>query len=112
MKTNRAVLCFVIGILVTPVAVFLALLSGGAGHGHYELAKLFYPYTMLLTRYANDTITFPLILLALLQFPLYGAIIGLAAWKKPIGLVVALPIIVVHALFVAMCFSGLIPNFS
>jgi hypothetical protein len=90
----------------------LALFSGGAGHGHYELAKLFYPYSMLLTRSTHDTVTAPLILLALLQFPCYGAIISLAAWRKLVAFAVGLVIIVVHAIAVQKCFSGVIPNFS
>ena len=116
MKAKGIVICVSIGVIVTPIAFFLALLSAGAGHGHYVFARLFFPYSMLLTRWANDTITFPLILLALVQFPLYGAIIGIATSKRPlarlIGCVAAVLIVVVHAIAVMKCFSGLIPNFS
>jgi hypothetical protein len=99
------------GVLITPVAAFLAVLSGGAGHGHYELARLFFPYTMLLTRLAGDTITLPLILLALAQFPVYGAVLGIARSRSRVvaagGLLLA-----GHTIAVVLCFSGLIPNFS
>jgi hypothetical protein len=100
-----------VGVLVTPAAVALAVVSAGAGHGHYEFARLFFPFTMLLTRLAGDTITLPFVALALVQFPLYGAVIGLAASKGRIALAVV-PLLVVHAVAAALCFSGLIPNFS
>lgn len=116
MKANRFVICVSIGVIVTPIAFFLALLSSGAGHGHYEFARLFFPYTMLLTRLANDTITVPLIVLALVQFPLYGAVVGVAISKRPVarlvGCVAVLLIVVAHTTAVVKCFSGAIPNFS
>ena len=61
-----------IGVLVTPIAAVLAIASAGAGHGHYEFARLFFPYSMLLTRLAGDTITPPLMALALAEFPCTG----------------------------------------
>jgi hypothetical protein len=99
-----------IGILVTPVVVFLAILSGGAGHGDYAFAKLFFPYSMLLTFYVNDTITAPLIVLALVQFPLCGTIIGIAA-RAQYRLAFVLAVDIAHAFFATICFSGCLPNF-
>jgi hypothetical protein len=111
VRANKVITGIGIGVLVTPVAVFLAVASGGAGHGHYEFARLFFPYTMLLTRLPDDTITLPLMVLALAQFPLYGAIIGLAASKARTALAVIL-LLSVHTVAVVLCFSGMIPNFS
>jgi ABC-type glycerol-3-phosphate transport system permease component len=71
-----AVGCFVAGILATPIATLLAFMSAGAGHGGYEFARLFFPYSMLLTLIADDTITIPLIVLALAQFSIYGLLLG------------------------------------
>jgi len=112
MKARGIVIGAAIGVLVTPVAIVLALFSAGAGHGHYEFAKLFFPYSMLLTLSTHNTITAPLILLAFLQFPLYGAIIGLATWRKTVACAVGLVIVVFHAAAVERCFSGGIPYFS
>lgn len=39
-----------VGAAVTLPAIFLAILSGGAGHGTYLFARLLFPYAMLLTR--------------------------------------------------------------
>lgn len=100
-----------IGVLITPVAVTLAVMSGGAGHGHYEFARLFFPYTMLLTRLVGDTITLPLMALALAQFPLYGEIIGFAK-SKGSAAIAAVLLVVAHTIAVIVCFSGAIPNFS
>jgi hypothetical protein len=100
-----------IGVVITPVAVMLAIISGGAGHGHYEFARLFFPYTMLLTRFVGDTITGPLIGLALAQFPLYGAVIGITR-SKPSAAVAGVLLLVAHTVAVVLCLSGVIPNFS
>ncbi len=100
-----------VGAVIAPVALFLAIASGGAGHGHYEFARLFFPYTLLLTRLTGNSITLPLILLALAQFPLYGGLIGLCRDAKR-ATFAALLIFVAHAAAAAVCFSGAIPNFS
>jgi hypothetical protein len=99
------------GVLVTPPAAGLAVLSGGAGHGHYEAARALFPYTMLLTRLTGDTVALPLLGLALVQFPLYGLALGLAAAKGRLALALALRL-AAHAIAAAVCFSGAIPNFS
>lgn len=100
------------GLLATVPAVVLAVASGGAGHGHYSLARLFYPYTMLLTRLAGDSITPPLVALALAQFPLYGAAIGLASPRKRLLGTIVGTISTVHVMACCACFGGAIPNFS
>jgi len=100
-----------IGALITPVATMLAIASGGLGHGHYEFARLFFPYSMLLTLISGNTITVPLRVLALAQFPIYGALIGWFAPARAAGVIGAI-VLVAHALAAALCFSGVIPNFS
>jgi hypothetical protein len=100
-----------VGVLIAPFPLFLAIVSAGAGHGHYEFARLFFPYTLLLTRLTGNTISLPLILLALAQFPLYGGLIGLCRDAKRAAFA-ALLIFVAHAAAAAVCFSGVIPNFS
>jgi hypothetical protein len=111
MHQKAFVIAFGIGALITPVAAILAIASGGLGHGHYEFARLFFPYTMLLTLFAGNTITLPLIALALAQFPIYGAIIGLSVQRRRVRAIGAI-MLIAHALAAALCFSDLIPNFS
>jgi hypothetical protein len=101
----------VVGALITPVAVWLAVMSGGAGHGDYVSAKLLFPYSMLLTRSAGDSITSPLIGLALAQFPAYG-LVGTVLASRPHRALAIVALSALHAAGVALCFSGLLPNFS
>ncbi len=112
MQAGKVIVCILVGVLLTPIAALLAIASAGAGHGHYEFARLFFPYSMLLTRLTGDTITPPLMALALAQFPLYGLAVGLAVLKGRVGWSVVALLAVAHAIAVVLCFSGMIPNFS
>src|SRR5260370_32520714 len=77
-----------VGVGLTPVLSLFAIASGGAGHGHYVLARVIFPYTMLLIRLANDEITPPLLALALVLLLLFGLAVGLALFKRRIILAV------------------------
>jgi hypothetical protein len=112
MQAVKVIVCVLIGVLVTPIAAVLAIASAGAGHGHYEFARLFFPYSMLLTRLTGHTITDPLIALALAQFPLYGVAVGLAVSKGRAWWCAVALLAVAHAIAVVLCFSGMIFNFS
>jgi hypothetical protein len=67
----------IVSLLLTPIALLLGVGSGGAGHGDYRLAMMLFPYTMLST-FVFDSITVPFIVLAIIQFPLYGIALGYA----------------------------------
>jgi hypothetical protein len=108
-----ASICVVSGVLVTPIAMFLAIASGGAGHGNYGFARLLFPYSMLLTLTVGNTITNPLIVLAMVQFPIYGMFLArsaLASGKSFFYTFIAIG--TAHLLAAGVCFSGMIPNFS
>lgn len=92
---------------VTPVALWLALVSANAGHGTYTVAKLFFPFTFLLTRLSGDVITNLLIVLALAQFPFYGWFVASFTTARAL-LVLSLA----HAAAALLCFSGWLPAFS
>jgi hypothetical protein len=119
MNVKRLILCTAIGVLVTPVAAFLAIASAGAGHGQYVWAKVFFPFTLLMPHFFPDrtaqypeSITTPWIIFALVQFPLYGAAIGLATQNRKAAYPVCSLIFLLHAIGIAICFSGVIPSFS
>jgi|GraSoiStandDraft_46_1057282.scaffolds.fasta_scaffold354111_2 hypothetical protein len=99
----------IIGVLLGFGAIFLALLSTGAGHGDYAAARALYPASMLLTLVEGSI--GPLAkAVALLQFPFYGGLLGWAAARR-----VYLPAVGVGLLHLAgaiICFSGVLPNFS
>ena len=96
----------VIGALLALPALFIAIASGGAGHGDYVWARALFPLTMLLML-IEGTIGPIGITVSLLQFPFYG---GLAGWTLTrrnylaVGLAAS-----IHLIAVVACFSGLLP---
>ena len=93
------------GIGVGSVTLWLAVMFAGGGHGTYLPAAIFFPYTMLSTLLTRQ-ISIPAIGLAILQFPVYGAVVGCAEsgsirWQRA-RLILALHVIV----FVAVALSG------
>lgn len=110
--TKRVAVGIGLGALATVPAMFLSLLSGGLGHGHYTFARACYPYSMLLTRITDDYIGFPSVLLALLQLPLYGLVFACLGRQNPKRLAIIGLFAVSHLVAAIACFSGVIPNFS
>ena len=90
------------GVIIGSVAIVISVLIAGGGHGSYVPAKLFFPYTMLSTSYI-DVISLPFVVLAIAQFPLYGAVIGISGGRGKMFHVSAV-IVSVHLIAVVMCF--------
>jgi hypothetical protein len=67
----------VVGILFLLLSVFAA----GAGHGTYLPAKILFPFAMLASVFGHS-ITLPYVVLALVQFPVYGLLLG-AVFRSP-----------------------------
>jgi len=98
---------------VTIVAMFLAIASGGAGHGDYVIARALFPIPILATLLDHGTIDLPILALALLQFPLYGVIIGWSlATSRRAAIIGTASLLSLHAAAAALCFCGFLPNFS
>jgi hypothetical protein len=98
------------GVLLALPALLAAIASAGAGHGHYVAARALFPAPMLLTLLQHHRIGAASITVALLQFPLYGALLGWSVARRKYlaaGIVAA-----VHGLAAALCFSGWVANFS
>lgn len=90
-------------------ATFAAVVSGGAGHGAYIAARVLFPFAMLLTRLGGE-IGPVVIAVGLLQFPIYGLLVG-----RAVALQTATPFVLLTTalLFaVLICFSVLLPGFS
>ena len=107
--SRAVVLGCALGTLFGLAAIWLAIASGGAGHGDYGFARALFPATMLLTL-VEGRIGQIGIAIALLQFPAYGGLVG---WASARGR--HLPVLVValaHLAAAVACFSGVIPNFS
>lgn len=71
---------------------------------------MLFPYTML-SALAFDVISAPFMVLAVLQFPLYGFILGRAAECGRFARALAI-ILAAHALVAAPCFMPLNENFQ
>jgi hypothetical protein len=100
----------IVSLAVTPVALLLGIASAGAGHGNYFWAKILFPYTMLST-FLFESITAPFILLAIVQFPLYGFLLAFASGRKRLGSL-AIGLAVAHILAAALCLFLASDNFS
>lgn len=109
-RSSRVMLGLACGIVITLPALLLAVASAGAGHGDYVLARVLFPYTVLLARLAGDTITAPLIGIALSQFPAYG--LACALYRPGVWATGAAALAAAHAAAAIACFSGFLPNFS
>ncbi|MEO9133076.1 MAG: hypothetical protein ABI240_17960 [Sphingomonas sp.] len=106
----RAVLTGVaLGTVIELPALLAAIISGGAGHGSYVTARLLFPVPMLLTL-VEGRIGVLSAGLALLQFPLFGALLGWSLWRKSYGAAVAG--ISLHLVAALACFAGILPDFS
>jgi hypothetical protein len=75
------------GVGIGVVAVTIAVWAAGGGHGSYLPGKLLFPYTMLI---AGGSIGFFGMLLAIVQWPLYGVSLALAAPARRRALALAL----------------------
>ncbi|HTD72924.1 MAG TPA: hypothetical protein VK652_05315 [Steroidobacteraceae bacterium] len=92
----------VVSIVLTPLLLYVALASAGAGHGSYFWAKVLFPYTMLAAKVVNS-ITPALEGLAIAQMPIYGLLMGLGAkaWRV---VAVIFGLVVIHGAAVVACF--------
>jgi ABC-type glycerol-3-phosphate transport system permease component len=90
-------------LAATPVCLFLGIASGGVGHGDYVLARILFPFTMLAAVVFAESITVPLIVLAVAQYPLYGIILGAANVRGKM-LLASVILLAAHAVFAVACF--------
>ena len=89
MRTYKFWLPFVCSLVLTPILLFVALISTGAGHGSYSLVKALFPYMMLSAAALGD-IYFPFLFLPLFQFPAYGLVLGYANERGRFGRLAAI----------------------
>ena len=82
----------VTSLVITPVLLAAAAVTGGVGHGNYALGILLFPFAaitaVLLDRLFESTII--MILVAAIQFPLYGVWLSICRWRKITALLLLL----------------------
>jgi len=87
-------------------ACIVAAMAAGGGHGTYWAAKCLFPFTMLSTGW-TATISMPTILIALLQFPVYGIVLAVAnARRKVVWALWGLAGVHLACVALALAFSG------
>jgi hypothetical protein len=92
----------IVGIVLGVLLGFVSFLATAGGHGTYVPAALFFPAPLLLS-IALNAISKPALFVAAAQWPLYGAVVGLAARRGyPREAIICLT--VVHALLTMACF--------
>ncbi len=85
------------------VALFIALIAAGGGHGVYSPAKFLFPYTMSST-FRGNGIEHCFVLLACVQFLIYGLVLACANAVnrlKEAGIV----LVIVHGVAVGVAFT-------
>jgi hypothetical protein len=109
-KTNAVVVGLAFGVLFSAPAVMAAVASGGAGHGDYVAARALFPLPMLLTLLEGGAVGAVSIVVGLLQFPVYGALLGWSITRK--NYLPAVMVTLAHVIAASVCFAGALPNFS
>jgi hypothetical protein len=102
-RTSRMLWGFVVGVAVTPITAYLALLSTGGGHGDYIVVHALYPFTLLILPYVAGSLFAPIVVaIGLLQFPVYGTVVAAAPtrrWQVCRAVIVC----VIHLVAVYLC---------
>lgn len=101
-KMKMKIIGLVVGLILTPIALFFAVASAGAGHGDYVVARVLFPLTILST-YLTESIGAVGITIACIQFPLYGWLLGRAAHLKKKAPLVLIPIL--HGVLAGLSFA-------
>ncbi len=110
MKTRQFLIPILTSLVATPPLLFAALAYTRAGHGSYFLAKILFPFTMLSTVLFRSIVA-PFIVFAVLQFPLYGLLLGRANASGTFARW-ATGVLIVHLLAAMFCFVLIGENFA
>jgi hypothetical protein len=110
MNARRFWIPVAIFFSLTPFMWFLGLMSSGAGHGDYFLAKILFPYTLLAWQLFTSSREF-FFVIAIIQYPAYGLLMGVANLYRK-SLLFGLALAIVHSAFVAGSLYVANPYFS
>jgi hypothetical protein len=82
VRTGVGALSLATCLFVTVPAVMFSFMTAGAGHGNFFLLDTLFPYTNLFMRYlAHSPNPMGFYVVMLIQFPIYGIILFVAAWR-------------------------------
>lgn len=95
---RKSILGAVIGLVVSPIPLYLALMSMGAGHGDYRWTFVFFPVVAYVMLAGAHVFAIPF---ALLQYPFYGWFAGRCISKKHFTRLVVV-LLIVHIIPLAI----------
>jgi hypothetical protein len=101
MKTLEFWKPIIVSLIVTPLALFAGGVSAGGGHGDFVWLKVLFPYSLLQAFIFQSAALG--ILLAVVQFPVYGIIMAFAGKGRSFGLT-GLILTLVHISATVLCF--------
>jgi hypothetical protein len=95
-----------VSVALTPILLIIALGSEGVGHADDKLFLFLFPVASIVTIVLDPLFdsTALLIGLAMLQFPCYGFVFGIAAKRQKNVPLVGSGILVLHVVIIAMAF--------
>ena len=96
------------GVVAELLALVLAFISAGAGHGSYIGVRLLFPFSSLLILVEGGFGPLGLAI-GLLQYPVYGACLAVALATQRYRVVAML--LATHVIAVVVCFSGVLSDF-
>jgi hypothetical protein len=112
-RSRKFIILLLAGIAVMPIAIVLSVASGGGGHGNYVLARIFFPFSMLLTLIPSDARIAAIIIVSFVQYPIYGFALGRSAARSNVAFArTAMLIAALHAMAVVICFTGVLRSYS
>ena len=95
-------------VVVTGVALYVAWISAGEGHGNFIWARILFPYACACM--SMRALQFLVIPFSLLQFPVYGFLILLGRKSGQLAIVVA-SILILHGVVAVLTFTLLQDSF-
>jgi len=101
-EIKTALMYMAFGIIFQIPPLFYAAGFGLAEHSDYTFAEIFFPYAMIFMKLTNGAINLAHIILAVIQFPIYGFLIGYSIAKKA-GNKIFLLIVCLHMILVIIC---------
>lgn len=95
----------IVSLLITPLCLFVAAISGGAGHGSYTLAIVLFPYAGVLAMALDPLFnSAPLtIVIAVIQYPAYGIVLGLGREKDRLRMY-AIGLVLLHIVLTGLAY--------
>lgn len=100
----------IVSLVLTPVCLFIGLVSAGMGEGNFILARVLFPYIFFIPYIAKLILILPenlppeiVLSPSIIQFPLYGFVLGMAN-KKDAFNHVAVFIVALHLFSMILCF--------